>query len=386
MNRPDARLGGRSGRAVAATAALGAALLLAACSTPEDGTGGNGEGTTDGAASEGSAVETIARFNAMSGTERHDALVAAAQEEGVVTFYSTAPGWQPVLDAFSDAYDIDVEVFNGRSETILQRVVQEFQAGLHAVDVFEDEASQLLSSIEGATTPYVNDELTSQIPGFSPDLGYIPFRLSVPAFAWNTDLVSDADIPGNVADLADPKWNGLLTMDAGAWPWYAAVTNYLLEQGMSQDEVDAYWETLVSYSSPQGSSIAMTELIMAGEYAAGTSVLSQVVDRNAAKDAPITWQTADGRYMAPLFVQPEGGVLMANAPHPAAAVLLIDFILSDGAQILIDGGTFIPTAVAVPGGPLEGVADEDLVVIAQSIIVDERDEWAERYDLLIRGQ
>lgn len=383
MNRSDARLGSRGRRAATSAVALAAVLVTVACSAPEDDDGG---GTTGGSSSEGTAVAAINEFNAMSGAERHDALVAAAQEEGVVTFYSTAPGWQPVLDAFSDQYGIDVEVFNGRSETILQRVVQEFQAGLHAVDVFEDEASQLLSGVEGATTPYVNDELTSQIPGYSPDLGYIPFRLSVPVFAWNTDLVSDTEIPETVADLADPQWDGQITMDAGAWPWFAAVTNHLLEQGMSQAEVDEYWKTLVSHASPQGSSIAMTELIMAGEYSAGTSVLTQVVDRNAAKDAPITWKTTDGGYTTPLFVQPEGGVLMANAPHPAAAVLLIDFILSDGAQILVDGGTFIATAIPISGGPLEGVSDEDLIVIPQSIIVDEREEWAEKYDLLIRGQ
>lgn len=370
---------GREGRAhrfrtaaVALTAV--AALVLAGCSAD------------DAAPTGGSAIEEIEKYNALTGQERNDALVAAAQEEGVVVFYSTAPGWEPVLDAFSDEYGIDVEVFTGRSETILQRVVQEFNAGLHAVDVFEDEASQLLAGIEGATAAYVNDELTSRIPGYSDDLGYVPFRLSVPTFAWNTDLVSDDEIPETITDLADPKWEGRLTMDAGAWPWYAGIHDYLVDEGWNEGEIEGFFDTLVSYSSPQGSSIAMTELIVAGEYAAGTSVLSQVVDRNKARGAPITWQTADGRYTKPLIVQPEGGVLLANAPHPAAAVLLIDFILTQGAQVLLDGGTHIPTATPLPGGPLENVADADLLLVDQVVVTDERDEWADRYDQLIRQQ
>ncbi len=365
---------------IAGIAAAG--LVLAGCTSPL----GDDTETDGGGTAEGSSVEVISEFNAMSGQERHDALVAAAQEEGVVVFYSTAPGWAPVLDAFSDEYGIDVEVFNGRSETILQRVVQEFQAGLNSVDVFEDEAAQLLADEEGITTEYVNDELTSTIPGYEPSYGYVPFRLSIPVFAWNTDLVDDADVPETIDELADPKWDGKLTMDAGAWGWYIGVHDYLADEGWTDDEITEFFETLVSYSSPQASSIAMTELIVAGEYAAGTSVLSQVVDRTAAKDAPIAWQTADGGYVKPLIVQPEGGVLMANAPHPAAALLLIDFILEQGAEVLLDAGTFINTARPLPGGPMEGVADGDLLPVDQAKFTDERDKWADEYDALIRGQ
>ena len=348
--------------------------------------------SADGAAppvsSEGSAQATYDEFAAMSGQERHDALVAAAQEEGVVVFYSTAPGWQPVLDAFSDTYGIDVEVFNGRSETILQRVVQEYQAGLHAVDVFEDENAALLSGEEGMTSPYVNEELTSQIPNYDDSNDMVPFRLSVPAVSWNTDLVSDDEIPETIEDLADPKWEGKLTMDAGAWTWYMGIHEYLAGKGWDEAKIEEFFQTLVSYSSPQGSSIAMTELLAAGEYAAGTSVLTQVIDRNANKGAPVAWRTAGGGYVSPLVVQPEGGVLMANAPHPAAALLLVDFILSDGAQVLHDNKTFINTAIPIEGGPLTGVAEEDFVYLDTNALMDAdtRKKWTDAYDSLIRGQ
>ena len=372
----------QGGRIIAALAAGALGVALVGC-TPEGDGGGGGGG------SEGTATATYEKIAAMSGQERHDALVAAAQEEGVVVFYSTAPGWQPVLDAFSDAYGIDVEVFNGRSETILQRVVQEFQAGLNAVDVFEDENAALLSDQEGMTSAYVNDELTSQIPTFSTDNDMVPFRLSVPAFSWNTDLVSDDEVPDSIEELADPRWKGKLTMDAGAWTWYMGIHGYLADKGWTEEQIQEFFETLVSYSSPQGSSIAMTELLAAGEYSAGTSVLTQVIDRNANNSgAPVAWRTADGGYTKPLVVQPEGGVLMANAPHPAAALLLIDFILSDGAQVLHDNKTYINTAIPIEGGPLTGVAEEDFIYLDTNALMDEaeRTKWTDAYDALIRGQ
>jgi len=361
---------------IASAFAAGAIFIsLAGCSagtpTPEE-TGGT-------------ATEAIDGFNAMTGTARHDALVAAAQEEGVVVFYSTAPGWQPVLDAFSDTYDVDVEVFNGRSDTILQRVVQEYQAGLNSVDVFEDENAALLEETPGITANYVNDELTSQIPGYD-GAAMVPFRLSVPAVTWNTDLVSDDEVPLTIEDLADPKWDGKLTLDSGAWEWYAGVYGYLSDKGWDDAKIEDFFTTIISYSNPQATSIAETALLSAGEYSMATGILTQVASRTAAKGSPIAWQTAEGRYVTPLIIAPEGGVLMANSPHPAAAMLLMDFILTEGAQLLLDNGTFINSAVPLEGGPMSNVKSEDTIVLDTNALMLERDKWSQAWDALVRKQ
>jgi len=351
-------------------------------------TAGNGETTTTAGAAEdrGTAADTFDLYNSMTGQERHDALVAAAQEEGAVIFYSTAPGWDPVIEAFEETYEIEVEAFLGRSDTILQRVTQEYEAGFYGVDVFEDEASAILSREVGITYEYINDELTSLIPGYDTAIGLVPMRLSVPTVAWNTNLVSDDEIPATIEEFADPRWDGRLMMDDGAWPWYSAIHDYLVNKGWSEEEVDEFFRTIVSYSSATGNSIAMTEMLISEENAVGLSVLSQVVDRNAAVGAPITWRKADGTFVEPLAVQPEGGVLMKNAPHPAAALLLMDFILQEGQRILQEAGTYVPTAIPQSGGPLEGIAEESFQPVDEEKFYEQREEWSTRYDELLRGQ
>lgn len=368
-------------------------LVLAACAadtgsstTTADGSSTTSEGGADPGDDRGTAADAFDTYNAMTGQERHDALVAAAQEEGVVVFYSTAPGWDPVVEAFEETYDIAVEAFLGRSDTILQRVTQEYEAGFFGVDVFEDEASAILSREVGITYEYINDELTSQIPGYNPEGGLVPMRLSVPTVAWNTDLISEDEIPDTIDGFADPKWAGLLMMDDGGWPWFTAIHDYLVGQGWSEEEVDEFFTTIVGYSASTGNSIAMTELMIAEENPVGLAVLSQVVDRNAAVGAPITWRKSDGSFVEPLAVQAEGGVLMKNAPHPAAAMLLMDFILEEGQGILQEAGTFVPTAIPQAGGPLEGIADSAFQPVDDTKFYDEREQWSTRYDELIRGQ
>lgn len=328
------------------------------------------------------ATAVYDRFNAMTGPERTAALEEAAKAEGGFVLYTTAPGYQPAVDAFADKYDIEVEMFLGRSDTVLQRVAQEYAAGLHQVDVFEDENARLLQE-EGLTYAYVNDELTSQVVGLDPTDHMIPFRLSVPAVTWNTDLVADADIPATIEDLADPKWAGKLVLDAGAWNWYAALKLHMMEQGKTEQEAMDVFRAIIANASQQPTSIAMTELLAAGEYEVGTGVLTAVADRNTAVGAPVAWRTADGGYTSPLVVAPEGGALMNQAPHPATAMLFIDFMLSEGSPLL--QAEHWPSPIQGQGGTLEGVAATDLVPVPRSVMVEDAQMWSAEWDSLLQG-
>lgn len=48
-----------------------------------------------------------------------------------------------LAEGFSDLYEIDVSVYRGNSESVLQRVLQEQQAEFHGNDVWEDNTTNL---------------------------------------------------------------------------------------------------------------------------------------------------------------------------------------------------------------------------------------------------
>jgi iron(III) transport system substrate-binding protein len=62
-------------------------------------------------------------------------------------------------------------------------------------------------------------------------------RFNVFTPSWNTDAVSAADAPKSWEDLADPKWDGQLSMELGDIDWYVTLKEYWLDQGKSEDEV-----------------------------------------------------------------------------------------------------------------------------------------------------
>jgi iron(III) transport system substrate-binding protein len=191
-------------------AALALCLSVAACG----GGGSDPASSTDA----GSAAEAFERFNAMSGQERHDALVEAAQEEGKVVLYTAESNMESVTNAFEEQYGIAVEMYAGQSDTVMQRLLQEAQAGHSAVDVLEDSEAYTVAE-QGLTHEYVNRELTPDLPGYDPDSHVAPTRLSVYTQGWNTDLVSEQEIPDTLDGFTDPKWDGKLSIDPRDWVW-----------------------------------------------------------------------------------------------------------------------------------------------------------------------
>ena len=70
-------------------------------------------------------------------------------------------------------------------------------------------------------------------------------RFNLFAPSWNTDQVSGDLIPTSWEDLADPKYDGQLSMELGDYDWYMALTEYWLEQGKSQEEIDKLFADMV---------------------------------------------------------------------------------------------------------------------------------------------
>jgi iron(III) transport system substrate-binding protein len=292
----------------------------------------------------------------------------------------------PVLEAFEDAYDIPIDLFTGQSDTVIQRLLQEYEAGFYGVDVFDDAEAYYVSS-QGMTYEYLNPELTDSIPDYDPAVHVAATRLSVYTQGWNTDLISEAEIPSSVEGFTDPSFEGRLALDPRDWVWYVGLSDfYINEQGWTQEQVDEMIATLAGYSTYHEGHTVNAQLLLAGEFPVTLSVYTQSIDRELESEAsaPVAWRKSDGSWIEPLIFFPQGVTLMKNAPHPAAAMLFVDFLLSEGQTILASEDR-TPTAVAVPGGPLEGIPNEDLHQVSMDLYLNDRDEWATRFDELLRG-
>ena len=349
------------------------AMALTACGSPA-ATGGD-----DVVKIDKHAQEVFDKFNGMTGQERTDALVAAAQEEGELSVYTSNTDLDVIVDAFSDKYDIDVNVYRGNSESVLQRVLQESKAGFPGVDLIETNSGEMnILGQEGILYPYEGEIRDTVRPEGQKEF-WTADRFNAFIVAVNTDKVKPEDMPTSLEDFADPKWAGQVSMELGDVDWFSAMWNYYLEQGKSEDEIRAMFDAIAKNSKIVKGHTVQAELLSAGEFSAGVSMYSHSTEDGTAEGRPITWQLPGGP-VEPIVIRPNGGGLVGTAKHPAAAVLFMDFLLTDGQQNIADEYRI----GSVPGAE-DKLAGLETIEVDEDEMLNNVEHWDELYAEIVQG-
>lgn len=153
------------------------------------------------------------------GADRQQRLLEGARREGELVLYtSLTVEDMAVLDgAFEKKYGVKVRMWRAAADKVVQRASTEAQGGRHDVDVVELAAPSLESLhreqlLAPVRPPLQADLLPAAVPAHREWVGS---RLNVFVQAYNTRLVSEAQLPKAYADRLDPKWRGRLGIEAG---------------------------------------------------------------------------------------------------------------------------------------------------------------------------
>jgi iron(III) transport system substrate-binding protein len=321
-------------------------------------------------------AQSMAELAHYSGPDRTQRLIEGAKKEGVVTLYSSAviADTDAIVDAFQKKYDVQVRLWRGSSDDILRRAVTEARGGRYDADLAETAGN----AMEGLERERLLAEVVSPVfaqlmPGaVAPHRGWIADRLSVFTAAYNTTLIKPADVPKSYQDLADPKWKGKLGIsnEADDANWFMAVAD-----AIGQDQAVAMFRKIVATNgiSVRRGHTLLSNLVVAGEVPLALNLYGYRVTELKKGAAPI-----DGIVLPPAFALPTGIGAMAKAPHPNAALLLLDFYLTDGERILAERGN-VPTNRTVAEPP-PGVG---LLDVAK--FLDQQDKWTRLFKEVFAG-
>ena len=284
-----------------------------------------------------------------------EALMAKAKEEGTVTVYSFTSRIKKVEAAFEAAYpEIDLQGFDISSTEQIARLKAEAQAGVTNADVvyISDTPvvlTELLGAgiIEGYVPPRVADRVLEQFK--SPLLAQ---RLSTKVLMYNEEANPDGAPVSNLWELTTDDWEGRVVMvdplQRGDY------LDLMTEMVLQSDAMTA------AYKAQFGKDIELGDAANAGEKFIMDLLANDVIlvkstdDVNAAvgklgQDNPPVgftsysdrrdneeegWalQVANDVAPAPGIIFPAVVALAKDAKNPAAARLVIDFLMGDESE------------------------------------------------------
>jgi iron(III) transport system substrate-binding protein len=298
------------------------------------------------------------------GADRDGRLVERAKREGSVVLYtSLAPTESgPLASAFEKKYGIKVALWRALSDQVVQRTVNEARARRYTVDVVETTGpememlarEELLAEFH---SPYIADLPAAAIPAHR---RWFPDRLNFYVVAFNTTKVKRQEIPATFEGFADPKWKGRLALEATDAEWMAT-----LVKARAQTGIDFFRRLAALRPALRRGHILLGTLVAAGEVPAAVTYSNNVVPLKR-KGAPIDFVPVQ-----PVVARPQGIGLARSAPHPHAALLFADYVLSPEGQTLLESLGRVPASTRLKSD-LNGFP---FTMIDPAIVLDEKDKW-----------
>ncbi len=354
-------------RRIVWTIFVAVAVALALAATGCGGSSGSKSGKDD-------VASVLAAVDGLTGKARTDRLLALARDEGGLTFYTsyTTALLEEVASAFKDAYGIDVSTYKAGSGDVMQRLLEESNAGFHGADAVENNGLLMVDASErGLLEPYDSPSSANLIDG-AVHKSWTADAVNTLALIWNTKLVPTGSQPRSWADLADPRWKGKVAIAVDEVAWYKTLRDYWIErQGVSPQQADRLFEAIARNALfIKGHTLGL-QLQAAGEF--GLSVnLVHVAEDLIRKGAPLAWKPA----IEPVIVRTDGVGVVRGAPHPAAALLFVDWLLHDGQKILAKYGVAVRKDLVATGHVETAVVDLEAVAAHQTDLTDRFDRLA----------
>jgi len=296
-----------------------------------------------------------------------DDLVEAAKKDREVVFYTTTnlEEANAMSARFKAKYPfLDININRAEGERLTTKILQETRAKKYLVDVMQSPAFYLHTlKKRGLVSDYASAEDRFFPRGFKDEKYWTATYYNPYVVLYNTKLVAAQNVPKRYEDLLGPFWKSKMILEKDKVDWFTAMLHIL-----GRDKGIKYMRDL-SKQDPMlriGQTL-ITQLVAAGEIALQINANAVSVNRLKQKGAPIDWVAA-----GPLPGLMVGVSLISQAPHPAAARLFVDFLLSKEGQQLYQNAGRLVARTDLP-------QDESMKVRgAQIVPVDPA--WTETFD------
>ena len=311
------------------------------------------------------------------GADRTQKLVEGAKKEGTLTIYSSATvaDMTALTTAFTKKYGVKTQVWRASSENIIQRAATEARGNRFDVDVFETDGVAMEAIYREKLLQEVRSPLLADLmpQALRPHKEWIGDRVQIFTAAYNTRAIKKDDLPKTYDDLTNPKWKGKLGIEAADHDWFSAVVGSIGEE----KGVKLFREIVTKngLSARKGHTL-LANLVVTGEVPLALTTYLYKVLQLKNDGAPIDYVV-----LPPEVARSQGTGMARKAPHPNAAVLFMDFLLSDGQEILAKRD-FIPTNVKVKPLP----ENMPLIFVDPAVLLDQNDKWEKLYKDVITAR
>jgi iron(III) transport system substrate-binding protein len=256
----------------------------------------------------------------------------------------------PIIERFEEESGIDVEVRYGDTAELAATILEEGQNS--PTDAFFSQDAGALGALskEGLLSPLPEDVLNRVEERFrDPDGRWIGVSGRARVVAYNTESLSEEELPSSILEFTDPEWQGRIGWAPTNGSFQAFVTALRLIEG---EEVAREWLEGIQANDPRvyENNLAIVQGVASGEIDAGfvNHYYLFQLQQEEGGDVPAAnyyFQNGDPGSL----VNAAGLGILNTSDNSAEAEAFLEFMLSEEAQQYFADETFeYPLIEGVP--------------------------------------
>lgn len=288
----------------------------------------------------GLACSTFA-LGTLSAQAADPALVAAAEKEGELVVYGGDISETPhQVKRFRELYPkIKATSVTAGGWQVYNRYMSEHNAGKPVADVFTNVEDTLLALEAGGHLAEFTPQALKDFPEGTQVGNFVRTKLGYAALVSNTAQMKGLPVPDDWTSFANPakEWQDRIAYVDPRGSSVAFLVLAAMRQNFGEDKARQIYEGLtrtkpeVSMNTPSG-----VAKLVSGERPLMMYILTNHVGDAIRKGAPLDFKIPTSGAVPFYFA---GGVLK-TARHPNAAKLYIEFLLSQGQDVIISRGEY----------------------------------------------
>ncbi len=280
-------------------------------------------------ASAASPEEIWKSLEKLPAAEREKKLIEGAKIEGEMIWYTNTgvENANRYIQAFKKNYPfINAQFWRSKTRQVVQRVIAEARAGRHIVDVIKPSTDLVPALLDAKVLATYETPVRAIYPAHAKASYYTNMNYAFRIFSYNPRKLARKDAPASWDQLLQPRWKGEILFDESS-----------LEEVVSLMHVWGKEKTRDYFTKLSQQQLLIrvgrdttTQMMMAGEAPVAVTTYAYNSESLKATNAPIDWVAED---LIPTLIYPL--TLSRQAPHPHAAALFYDFLISEEGQRLI---------------------------------------------------
>ena len=279
--------------------------------------------------------ERLEQINRMPEKSRTEALEKEAHKEGELVWYAAMASDRAaeLIKAVESKYPfLKIRFQPGGAGRQLEQLLIEHRTKKQRADIINTRRSYVgVMAKAGAVIRYRTPLRAALRDGFTDKEGFINGIYAQPrVFLYNTRIIARDKAPQSFEDLLDPRWKDKLGMDTTDYDWLASLIDYY-GRGKALELAGKLAQQQLNLR--RGPTL-LAQLAVAGEFPVVVDAFPEEIMqmKNAKAPAEFVFTEPFVAVKTPTTVS-----IASGAPHPHAAALFVDFLLSKPGQDLMAG-------------------------------------------------